>query len=489
MANSKKSDGIKRKDESRPARPVSVERHTRHSAPSERITEETSAFLEHWEERGNEDDWNAATSESAASFPGKLDEDFGLEQRPLDPQFRQARVQTIHASAGRAPRSSGVRLKYWGAIGGVVVLATMFILLSTSLARLSVKVKPRTQDVKVTDINVVFDTGVAAVEPLQKTAPAEMLSFSKKAEQSFSATGKARVQDRARGAVKVINRFSAAPQTLVANTRFLTDGGVLFRLPKSIVVPGAKIEGGKIVAQSVETELVADTAGAQANMSGQIQLKIPGFQGTSKYEGFSAVASQGFSGGFEGEGSIITKEDLKNAQEQATKAVFDAVKADVASKIPQGFSSADGLQNIQIAKVEAPVVGTHADHFTVVASAVGKAVIFREGDAMALVQSSVLAGVTGQEFVDGFSHLQYRVRSVDFDKGRVDMTIAGTVKTRAVVHGDELVALIAGKKVGSIEDILRNRHELESINLSFFPPWRASAPGNPAKIHVIIEGQ
>ncbi|MFY9463375.1 MAG: hypothetical protein WAP52_04300, partial [Candidatus Sungiibacteriota bacterium] len=273
-------------------------------------------------------------------------------------------------------------------------------------------------------------------------------------------------------------------QTLVAGTRFLTDAGVLFRLPRSITVPGAKIEEGKIMPQSVEAELLADAPGERFNIAGAVTLKIPGLlKGTPKYDGFFATAAQGFAGGFQGSAAVVSADDLKNAQEQVTKALFDELRDEMSRKIPPGFTVIKELQNIEIEKVVAPAVGMHAEQFSISADAAGKAMVFREEDAVALVRSLVLADTSEQELVAGSAQLQYRTRSINFDKGRADMTISGNVKTKAVVHRDALAALVAGKKGGSIADVLRGRPELVSFNLSFFPPWRASAPSDVAKIH------
>lgn len=488
MATQKQSDGIRKKGEPRPVRSDIRIGAGRHVGRRPISAEEKSPFLEHWRERETLDEWDPNASEDNSASPGDL-EQYGSEQRPWSDRFRLPRVKIMRTSRARTASSSGSRMRYQGMVVGAVLLAALVIGISIASARLTVTVKPRMTDVTLQDVTAIFDTSAATVLSAQKTIPAELLSFSKKEAQSFPSTGKAHVVDRARGTVKIINRFSSAPQTLVASTRFLTDGGILFRLPKSVVVPGAKVEDGKIVPQSVEAELVADQPGAPSNISGETRLTIPGLKGTPKYDGFYAIASPGFSGGVVGDAAVISKDDIKNAQMQVTKAVSDILKSEMSSKIPSGFISAAGLQTVQIVKVDAPVAGAHADHFSVTASAVGKALIFREQDAVALVRAFVLADATGQEFVDGSAELQYQARSADFDKGKADMAIVGAVKTKAVVHTDELAVLVAGKQTGSIMDILRDRHELADFNLSFFPPWRSSAPTNLARIHVTVAGQ
>lgn len=387
-------------------------------------------------------------------------------------------------NAGHAPASGSARkrLVRWGMAVGGVVLAAALVFLSTGGASLTVSFKPRIDDVALQDIAVAFDTSVGKVLPEQKVIPAEALSFLKSKTQSFPATGRQVITERSRGKAAIINSFSSSPQTLVAGTRFLTPAGILFRMPKSVIVPGAKIEGGKIAPQSVDVELVADAPGERSNITGAVSLKIPGLKGTPKYDGFSAIADKGFSGGMQGSAPVVSADDLKNAEEQVTKAIFDDLRAEITGKIPPGFTALKELQNIEITKVTAPAVGTHTEQFSVSADAGGRVIIFREEDAMALVRAFALTDTGQQELVDGSGQLQYHARSIDFDKGRAAITIGGSIKIKAVVHRDELASLVAGKKEGSITDVLRGRPEFSSFNISIFPPWRASAPANPAKI-------
>ena len=59
------------------------------------------------------------------------------------------------------------------------------------------------------------------------------------------------LNEKARGSLTVYNEYSSSPQTLVATTRFESPEGKIFRIEKNIVVPGAKIEEGKIIASTI----------------------------------------------------------------------------------------------------------------------------------------------------------------------------------------------------------------------------------------------
>ena len=184
---------------------------------------------------------------------------------------------------------------------------------------------------------------------------------------------------------------------------------------------------------------------------------------------------------------MITKDDLARAEEETTKAVFDELKDEIGRTVPAGFSSPEALREIEITKVDAPAAGTYQEKFTVTASAAGRALVFRPEDAEELVKSFALEDVDSQELVAGSANLSYHARTIDFTKGRADVVVNGTVQARAVISQDKLVALVAGKKQGSISDALKSRPELKDYTLSLFPPWRSSVPGDTGKIRFVVE--
>jgi len=436
-----------------------------------------SEFLGHWQERHAA----VAAEDVVPDMPEGRDEEMTFSQP--EPAAKSIRHQTPRART----ISSSARIAYIGAFCGIVAVAGAFGALTTVWARATIVVKPRVDEIMLRDIAAVLDTSAAKVQVPQRIIPAEKLSFASTVTREFAATGRDSSEPRARGAVKITNSFNSSPQPLVAGTRFATSGGALYRLVKPVTVPGAAISQGKLVPQSIDAEAVADLAGEEGNMAGPLALTVPGFKGTPKYEGFSASAPQGFAGGSRGASFMITKDDLARAEEETTKAVFDELKDEIGRTVPAGFSSPEALREIEITKVDAPAAGTYQEKFTVTASAAGRALVFRPEDAEELVKSFALEDVDSQELVAGSANLSYHARTIDFTKGRADVVVNGTVQARAVISQDQLVALVAGKKQGSISDALKSRPELKDYTLSLFPPWRSSVPGDTGKIRFVVE--
>ena len=366
--------------------------------------------------------------------------------------------------------------------GGVIIL---FVLLSTVFARVTVILHPKVETVEVKDVAMVFDTSATEILAKQKIIPAAKLELTKSASKEFDSTGKKIADFKARGNVKIYNAFNTSSQALIATTRFVTDKGQLYRLPASVTVPPAKTEGGKIVPQFVEAELVADQTGESGNVSGEVRLEIPGFQGSAKYGKFYAVAAQGFSGGARGgERRIVTADDRTRASEEVTKQVYAELEKESAAKVPPDFTVVDTLRSIEVTKVDAPLPDTPADRFSVRADAMARLIVFREEDVVSFLRGLIVGVDQKKEIVPDSVSLTYTVRSADYAKGRAEVVLRGSIETRAIIPEGDMVQVLAGRSIREAEESLSSREDILSSVISRFPPWLLNVPKNAEKIRV-----
>lgn len=385
------------------------------------------------------------------------------------------------------PVGHNARQFRFGILCGFVTVVALGAILSTVFTRLTVTIKPRVEAITIERLLASLDTSVSKILVAPKVIPAERFEFTRQTVGEFDATGSSFIEEKARGMVKLYNGFSSSPQRLVPETRFVTDSGILFRLPKAVIIPGAQIEEGKIISQFIEIELIADQAGDSSNIKNEQKLLIAGFKGSPKYEGFWAIASNGFTGGFRGQARVVTKDDINRAEEAVTRQVFEELKGEIDRKIPPEFRRIDGLREIQIVNVETPPLNIRRDKFSVTATAVGRTLVFRESDVMSLVRSLVFRNDPMKEYIEGSGLVEYQVGQVDFLRGTAGVFLQGAMKARAVIPNQEIVALVRGKKEGSLKEFLKNRKDVASFAVSFFPPWILKSPGESNKIKVIID--
>lgn len=385
-------------------------------------------------------------------------------------------------------RVPGSRVVWWGITSGLLAALALTILLSTVFARITITLRPRVSARQLLETRVTFDIKTSRIATGdQPVIPAELLQFTKTVSEEWEGGEERSVEDPSRGRAKIYNRYSARAQSLVARTRFLTDAGILFRIQKPIVIPGAKQEGGKLIPQFIEVELVADQPGPESNLAGEITLRIPGFEKTTKYEGFYAVASDGFSGGFRGVTRVPSSDDKQRAEEQITKKVYDAMRAEIEARIPAGFVVPDGFREIEITNVDASKIASAGNKRLAEASARGSAIVFRKEDVFTLLQEMTRKEDPTLEIVEDKTHPEYRIRKTDFQIGKIEATIEGAVTVKKIIPVGELATRIAGAKEGELIEILKARDDLVFTRAVLFPPWRFSAPSDPKKIHFVIE--
>lgn len=478
----KRADGIRREaDAIRPPRssvahgsrtPPAREPVSHHEERTIRAQQEPSGFFERSSSFFSSKDSKGSRADVVKAVSNRVIHDRSFKQEVLPAGFAFLRHKnTIALIAG---------------IGGAFVV---WLLLSTVFARVTITVKPTVGSLQINDMNVVFDASLSDVNVQTRTIPAELLLFDGKTSMNFDATGNDVVNQKATGRVRIYNAWGATAQALVASTRFVTDSNaVLFRLPKSIVIPAAKKdEKGVIIPQFIETDLAADQAGVGSNMSGEIKLHIPGFKGGPKYDGFYAVAANGFSGGNTGAGRVVTRADIAAAQEKVSKKAFDDLKQSMAQKIPAHFTFVESLSEIQIIGITAPKEKTRADTFTVEVKAVAHVFVFRDTDVMQLMNGLLIGDDHKKSLIDKSANLHYQIKNANYDKKIAQVVVNGTVKTKTVINAKDIAQLAAGKKEGSLIEAMKARRDVATFRISFFPPWIFSVPGNANQVNAIIE--
>ncbi|TSC68756.1 MAG: Uncharacterized protein G01um101466_322 [Parcubacteria group bacterium Gr01-1014_66] len=378
--------------------------------------------------------------------------------------------------------------RWWGIGFGFLCMGVILILVSTVFARVSVELTPRRDSFSFENERFVFEVDIAEVRSDLRRIPAEVLVFRADYKEEFSAGGRGNVKVPSSGRAMVYNRYSTVPQALVARTRFVTSEGIVFRSQKPLVIPAAKNENGKLVPQGLEVELIADGVGIQGNISGPVELRIPGFAGTPKYEGFYALAEHGFSGGVIGESAIVRQEDIKIAETEVTKKVFALLRERMGKSIPEGFESREGMRSIEIVSLSSPAVGKAAERFFTEADAEGKLFIFRKNDVITLLREGLWrderAHVIPREET---LTLSYQIDEIDFEKGKMSVRTSGELQMERKISSDAIRELIGGVHTNKIHSVLEGEEDIASFHIMVFPPWLIRVPENPRKL--IIQGQ
>ncbi len=363
----------------------------------------------------------------------------------------------------------------------VLCLALYFILPKAELV-----VSPKTEAVNQ-ELSIIADKGTSKINLTQNKIPAQLIKLDKRQSQEFPTTGERQVNDKAKGTLTIYNEYSSSPQALVEKTRFVSESGKVFRLVKSITVPGAKISEGKIVASSIDAEVVADQAGADYNVAAG-RFTIPGFQGTAKYAAFYGQSKNAMSGGASGLLKVVSQDDYDKAKNALWQALRPALDSEFKSQLPGGLKIIEGATKEEMSGTETSVViGSPAENFTMTLKGSASALLFDEKDVIELIKGKLASAIgEDKELALAPEQITYQVASVDYSRGQLSLKVK--VVGNLVWKIDE-VALrqeIAGQKEKAIREIFARHPEVDQAKVVFWPFWVTSAPKNLDKVMVQV---
>ncbi|HEY4496577.1 MAG TPA: hypothetical protein VI432_00295 [Candidatus Paceibacterota bacterium] len=318
-------------------------------------------------------------------------------------------------------------------------------------------------------------------------------------EKSYPATGVDTVERKAEGKLTIFNAYSSDSQPLVKNTRFVTPDGKIFRIYNDIVVPGAKIVDSKIVPSTIEVQVMADQTGTEYNIA-KSKFRIPGFQGSPKYEGFYAESDMPMSGGFIGEVKIPTSEDIKNAKSNLRTELENSLRSAFLSNAPNDIKILDKAIQFSIVEEVVDDMVDEGGNFKISVTAKIKAVGFKEADLISVLREKLLSEAEGDESINNNSvleggnidielinrNIEYGEPRIDFIKGEMSLSVQfDSVWTRAL-NLTQFRENIRGESKKEVEELISSIPGLKA-RVSLWPIWVFSIPDKPSKIDIDVE--
>lgn len=377
-------------------------------------------------------------------------------------------------------------------VGGASLVALLLFLGIGVLPSATVKITPSTLEEEIS-YKLVADSNVSSANFDRDVIPAQILDEREEKTFTYKASGQENVEISAKGTLTVYNEYSSDAQTLVAGTRFLSADGKLFRTTETVVVPGAKIEGGKIIGSSINVALQADAAGESFNV-GPTTFSIPGFQGTDKYLAFYGKSDSAMEGGFQGVRAVATQGDIDKARQEVEKELLPVVEKRLREKVPGDLMLIDATFQVNLETMDVNVeAGKAADEFSVRAVARARAFLVREDQVREAVKTHLQSESkfnTAEYELGAKQDIRYGASEKNFDDGiaRLDLTVLQSF--RHIVDSESLLTEIAGKEDVDVRRILAERQqgqEFEKVQVRFWPFWVHSVPSNPKDITVELD--
>jgi hypothetical protein len=295
------------------------------------------------------------------------------------------------------------------------------------------------------------------------------------------AQGTERVEDRATGNITVYNDYSDAPVRLIKNTRFEAPGGLIYRIPASVVVPGRS--GSTSGTASVT--VIADSAGLTYNSGPIERLNVPGLKSTpAMFSGVYAKAPEGMSGGFVGDRPAVSADALERARTELRTKLADKFRTEASNRedalvatalaefryehLPTELDPA-GARIGERLTARVPVFDRNA-----FASAIGEAVSAEPGaDSVSLVNGSAFSigpSATGTPL-----------------DGPLRISLSGSAALVWRVDTAELKTALLGKEKAAFTPIVAQFSAIEKADAEVAPFWSRRFPSDPEKLIIEVK--
>lgn len=375
---------------------------------------------------------------------------------------------------------------------GVMALFVLMSLVATWLTFYSILPSAKIHINTIVDdvafqLRVKADANISSIQEANLVIPAQVFVRSITKSKTIVTSGEREINERARGIIKVYNTFSSAPQTLVATTRFISEEGKLFRTQKTIVVPGAEVEGGRIIPSSKDVEVVAAESGAEYNI-GSSSFSIPGFKGTAKYLAFYGKSDSSMSGGRIASVRVVSRSDYEGAENQLRDELRSAASEEIQISLQEGFiapKGADSISDVVITSTKS--IDEEADEFEMSGAISLKAFVVRSGDVMQLLKGDFESRFEGRRLLLEGQEIDYKILGTDFVSSVLDLQVSYSARAAQNVSGSDIKEGVLGKEEKEVRAFLASYPGISEARVTFWPFWVHNIPIDPSKTEVTIE--
>ncbi len=337
-----------------------------------------------------------------------------------------------------------------------------------------------------TDYNFEFvtDESIGEIDAVYNKIPVERIEVISEKTETYSTMGKKRVTEKARGEITVYNEYSSNPQKIVANTRFLSKGGQLFKIVESITIPGFSRVEGKDVPGEVTAAVYADIPGEEYNI-GASSFTLPGLQGHPKYSSIYARSTQAMSGGIDKDVLYFSESDYITAKDKLVKIAKEESEQDFLSKVSDQVRELENTRERSDTEVKTDIkVGATANNFEMTVLVKTSALFINKNNLDNLISAKINSELAeNMELVEGSRNYEVG-ETVRNENGSVTIPVQITQGLITKVDIDKIREEIAGKNELELNNYFNNIREIESVNIEFWPNWVKSVPAAWDKINM-----
>ncbi len=367
-----------------------------------------------------------------------------------------------------------------------VVIATSGLFISHLTGGATVTIQPKVRELNV---NAEF---TAYKEQKPGELAYTILTLEAESERQVEASGQEEVKIQATGEIE-ITKSTPGAERLIKNTRFMTEGGIIFRIEESVVVPGAVTVDGKSTAGSIRAKVFADEAGTKHNLKAGTKLSIPGFKENDLldlYDAMSATVVSDITNGFAGPKFIINEESLATARQSLQAELRDNLLARIDQEKPANFTTFKG--SVAITYVELPTVEYGDKLVTIKEQAILQMPLFNADDFAEFIAKETIVGYEDEGVrIGNTNNLNFAYTSATTSSSNIanepslTFKITGMPQIIWTYDAGKLKFDLLSKEKTAIPQILASYTGIEKSEVKIRPIWKRTMPKEHSDIEII----
>ena len=378
----------------------------------------------------------------------------------------------------KVPNFNQLQKRIWIAAGvgiGLILLLILSFVLPSADVILSVKAKKLPIDTKF-----IVDSTSTKSDYQNRVIAGTKLQTDKDLSGNFTATGKKDVGTKASGNITISNSSNSDPVTIPAGTQMTADGKV-FSLNATTVVPGAKLQGGNIIAGTVKADITATQSGDSYNQGNAI-FTISGYND-------KVSASGSTSGGTSKQITIVTQADIDKAKAATLDQGKDQQKSDLVAKAGKDAQAFEETFTVNVVSFSASVAADSENSNGSVSAKVSYTMLAASKTEVSGLFDAVIKGDVpsgSQVYDNGLNDAKYAFVKAVGD-GRAQIQATSKAYYGLPLDTKKLASDLKNKPKKEVNSIVTKNPDVTGSQVNSWPPLFPNMPALENNIHIKLK--
>lgn len=297
------------------------------------------------------------------------------------------------------------------------------------------------------------------------------------------------VQTKSKGTITLSNSYSTTSQKILAGTKITSSKNLVYKTTWSVVIPGRKLDKGKIVPGVVDVGIVADVAGAEYDMSilteTALDFSIAAYKNGPRYTTITGRLKKDLVGGFSGKKKVISPEVEKLAYAEIEEILKEKLLKNIKLAVPDDLVMFDNAYSIEYQKL--PIASSDSTTAKIGSKGTLYGIIFNSKSLINTIAKKQIDDNRLSTYkVDGLKSLQFTMVNSKDNPAKKGLPISFTLKGQMAVTGtfpeSELKNKLVSVKLDQLNTVIKQYPSIKSVSVILTPFWMRRFPSSADNI-------